>query len=60
MILRPSNLPKLAVCACFEPNAAPGPAAERGTNLDGVFRRRVHGDKSDEGAIERDDLDAID
>ena len=45
MTLRPSNLPKLAICACFEPNAEAGPAAERGTKLDGVFRRRAQGDK---------------
>lgn len=60
MILRPSNLPKLAIYACFEPNVDAGPAAERGTKLDGIFRRRVHGDKSDETAIEKDELDAVD
>ena len=43
MTLRPSNLPKLAICACFEPNPIVGDAAERGTKLDGVFRRRVLG-----------------
>lgn len=60
MTLRPSNLPKLAICACFEPNADAGPAAERGTKLDGVFRRRVLGDKSDDAAVEKDELDAVD
>jgi hypothetical protein len=60
LILRPSNLPKLAFCPCFEPKADAGPAAARGGKLDGVFRRRVLGDKSDDGAIERDDLDAVD
>lgn len=60
MTLRPSNLPKLAICACFEPNPIAGPAAERGTKLDGVFRRRVHGDKSDDTAIEKDEQDAVD
>ncbi len=59
MILRPSNLPKLAICACFEPNTDAGPAAARGTKLDGVFRRRVHGDKSDDTAIEKDELNAV-
>ena len=58
-VLRPSNLPKLAICACFEPNADAGPAAERGTKLDGVFRRRVLGEKSDD-AIEKDERDAVD
>ena len=60
MTLRPSNLPKLAICACFEPNADAGPAAARGTKLDGVFRRRVLGDKSDDATIEKDELDAVD
>lgn len=58
--LRPSNLPKLAICACYEPDPNAGPAAARGTKLDGVFRRRVLGDKSDDGAIEKDELDAVD
>ena len=30
--LRPSNLPKLAVCPCYESNPVAGPAAERGTS----------------------------
>ena len=60
MTLRPSNLPKLAICACFEPDAEAGPAAARGTMLDGVFRRRVHGDKADDGTVEKDELDAVD
>lgn len=59
-VLRPSNLPKLAICACFEPNPIAGDAAARGTMLDGVFRRRVHGDKSDDTALLKDDLDAVD
>jgi hypothetical protein len=58
--LRPSNLPKLAICACFEPNPIAGEAAGCGTKLDGVFRRRVLGDKSDDTAIEKDELDAVD
>lgn len=60
MTLRPSNLPKLAICACFEPNAEAGPAAARGTKLDGIFRRRVLGDQSDTVAVEKDELDAVD
>ena len=36
--LRPSNLPKLAVCPCYESNPVAGPAAERGTLLDTAFR----------------------
>lgn len=43
MSLRPSNLPKLAECACYEPNPNPGPAAERGSALDSLFRSRMIG-----------------
>lgn len=43
MSLRPSNLPKLAECACYESNPNPGPAAERGTALDSLFRSRIAG-----------------
>ena len=43
MSLRPSNLPKLAACACYESNPNPGPAAERGSALDSLFRSRMQG-----------------
>jgi hypothetical protein len=43
MSLRPSNLPKLAECACYEADPNPGPAAERGSVLDGLFRSRMAG-----------------
>jgi hypothetical protein len=59
-VLRPSNLPKLAICACFEPNPIAGEAAARGGKLDGIFRRRIIGDSSDETSVLKDDLDAID
>lgn len=36
--LRPSALPKLALCGRYRPDPAPGAAAERGTRLDGLFR----------------------
>lgn len=39
--LRPSNLPKLAVCPCYESNPVAGPAAERGTLLDCAFRAEL-------------------
>ena len=39
--LRPSNLPKLAVCPCYESNPVAGPAAERGTLLDTAFRAEL-------------------
>ena len=41
--LRPSNLPKLAVCPCYESNPVAGPAAERGTLLDTAFRTELLG-----------------
>ncbi len=36
--IRHSSLPKLARCACYESNPVAGPAAARGTLLDGCFR----------------------
>lgn len=42
--LRPSLLPKLAECPRFEPEPIAGPAAERGTALDVVFRKTISGD----------------
>jgi hypothetical protein len=41
--LRPSNLPKLAVCPCYEGSATAGPAAERGSLLDAAFRAELTG-----------------
>ena len=41
--LRPSNLPKLAACPCYESNPVAGPAAERGTLLDTAFRAELLG-----------------
>lgn len=43
MSLRPSNLPKLAECACYVSDPNPGPAAERGSALDSLFRSRMAG-----------------
>jgi hypothetical protein len=43
MSLRPSNLPKLAECPCYESKPNPGPAAERGSALDALFRSRMRG-----------------
>jgi len=41
--LRPSNLPKLAVCPCYVSNPVAGPAAERGSLLDAAFRAELLG-----------------
>jgi len=43
MSLRPSALPKLAECACFESSADAGPEAARGSALDALFRARLEG-----------------
>lgn len=42
--LRPSNLPKLAACPCYEPKPTAGPAAGRGSAMDTIFRARMAGD----------------
>ncbi len=39
--IRHSSLPKLARCACFESDPVAGPAAARGTLLDGCFREML-------------------
>jgi hypothetical protein len=41
MKVRPSLLPKLAVCGAYEPDPNAGPAAERGTRLDACFRAAI-------------------
>jgi hypothetical protein len=43
MSLRSSNFPKLALCACYQSDPNPGPAAERGSSLDALFRARMAG-----------------
>lgn len=43
MSLRSSNFPKLALCACYQSDPNPGPAAERGSALDALFRARMAG-----------------
>jgi hypothetical protein len=47
--LRPSILPKLALCAHYRSEANAGAAAERGTKLDVAFRDTVTEDESDDG-----------
>ncbi len=63
MSLRPSALPKLAECACYESDPNPGPAAERGSALDALFRSRMagHPDQAEMFFEPTDaDLDAVD
>lgn len=62
MSLRPSNLPKLAVCPCYEPQVNAGPAAARGSALDTVFRSRMTGDPAPLDLVHlptEDDLAAV-
>lgn len=40
-MIRPSNLPKLAVCPQYEGSSTPSAAAERGTRIDAIFRERI-------------------
>lgn len=42
-LLRPSSLPKLAECPCFEASPVPGDAAIRGTKMDIAFRELLQG-----------------
>jgi hypothetical protein len=44
MTFRPSMLPKLAQCPVYEPDPSPGPAAERGTQLDACYRAELAGE----------------
>ena len=57
MSLRPSALPKLALCPCYESDPNPGPAAERGTRMDSVFRARVAGEPDPAVAADLSDSD---
>ncbi len=42
-ILRPSNLPKLKLCAWFRPEDEPSKAAARGTSVDAIYRQMLIG-----------------
>lgn len=45
--VRPSALPKLAVCRCFESKPATSPEAARGTKLDAIIRAAWNGEPID-------------
>lgn len=58
MNIRPSSLPKLAACPCYE--STPGessPAAQRGTRLDEVFRAVMQG--AELPALDAEDAAAV-
>ncbi|MEY3481383.1 MAG: hypothetical protein RIQ71_2158 [Verrucomicrobiota bacterium] len=59
MSLRPSALPKLALCPCYESDPNPGPAAERGTRMDGVFRARIDAKPAPTDDLAPADLEAV-
>jgi hypothetical protein len=42
-ILRPSNLPKLKLCAWYRPQEEPSEAAARGTSVDKIYRQILTG-----------------
>ncbi len=42
-ILRPSNLPKLKLCAWFRPEEEPSKAAVRGSSVDAIYRQMLIG-----------------
>jgi hypothetical protein len=57
--IRPSNLPKLAECPNYKPQKDAGPAAARGTLLDGVFRAIMQGATELSVEITPDDFAAV-
>lgn len=59
MDLRPSALPKLAACPKWESQESAGPAAERGTVMDVVFRSAIQGTPGWELLLGQDDLAAV-
>lgn len=54
-MIRPSSLPKLSACACYESSGIESDAAKRGTMLDSRFRAFF-----EHGAVEMSDLNEID
>lgn len=58
--IRHSSLPKLARCACYESNPVAGPAAARGTLLDGCFRELLStGELHQTEGISEEDIRAV-
>lgn len=56
-MIRPSNLPKLAVCPQYEGSAAPSAAAERGTRIDEYFRDCIKS-RIDSGLEDPEEMEA--
>ena len=59
-MIRHSTLPKLAECPCYEskPGEA-GPAAQRGTKLDGRFRQALATGTLDETHLDKDEIKGL-
>ena len=55
--IRPSSLPKLAACPCYETTGESSPAAQRGTRLDEVFRAVMQG--AELPALDAEDAAAV-
>lgn len=53
--IRPSALPKLAACRCFESKPASSPEAARGTKLDAIIRAAWNGEPIDADLPEEDE-----
>lgn len=56
--VRPSALPKLAVCRCFESKPATSPEAARGTKLDAIIRAAWNGEPID-ADLPSEDAEAV-
>jgi hypothetical protein len=58
--MRHSLLPKLAECACYESKQGEaGPAAQRGTKLDGRFRQALQTGTLDETELDKDEIKGL-
>lgn len=57
--LRPSMLPKLALCGRYRPNEDAGDAAARGTKLDEAFRAAIAGNAAPFGDLASEDQKAV-
>lgn len=56
--IRPSALPKLAACRCFESKPASSPEAARGTRLDAIIRAAWNGEPID-ADLPAEDAEAV-
>lgn len=57
--VRPSSLPKLACCRCYEGKPGTSEAAERGTRLDAIIRARYSGEPCESAPLNDEDAEAV-